>query len=69
LEHFVLDAEGFSSIGAVIQYETLASAINSMVADLLVSARLAKFGFNLREDYEREIAEAKRQLERISASH
>lgn len=67
LEHFVLDAEGFPVIGATTQYEVLASATNSMVADLLVNIRLARFGFNLREDYEREIAEAKRQLERMSA--
>ena len=64
LEHLILDTEGFPLISAEIQYEDLASAINSMVSDLLVNARLAKFGFNLRLDYEREIAETKRQLER-----
>jgi len=66
LEHLVLDAEGFPAIGATIQFESLASAINSMVADLLVNARLANFGFNLHEDYEREIVESKRQLEGIA---
>ena len=65
LEHFVLDAKGFHSIGATDGLENLASAISSMVSDLLVNEKLAEFGFGLQEDYENEAAEGMRQLEQI----
>jgi hypothetical protein len=37
-----------------------------MTADVLVNTRLQQYGFDLRDDYEREMAETKRQLGKIS---
>jgi len=66
LEHLVLDTEGFPSTGVFNPcYESLSSALNSMVADLIVDQRLQKYGFDLRADYEAEAAESLRQLERV----
>lgn len=67
LEHSVLDAEGFPTTGFFDpRYESLSSALSSMVADLIVDSRLQKYGFNLRADYEAEVAESIRQLERFT---
>jgi len=62
LQHLVLDAEGFPSTGAKAQFETISSALNSMVHDPIVDSRLQIYGFDLWDDYEKEVKEDFRQL-------
>lgn len=62
LQHFALDAEGFARTGAMNQFETISSALNSMVHDPLVNSRLQIYGFDLWDDYETELKESFRQL-------
>jgi len=55
LQHLVLDYEGFVNTGAMVQYETVSSSLNSMIHDPLVNSRLKVYGFDLRQDYETEL--------------
>lgn len=65
LEHLILVEEGFPRTGVSSKnFETVSSTLNSMVADPLVSSRLQRYGFDLWEDYQREIKEDLRQLEK-----
>lgn len=65
LGHLVLHSEGFPDTGADARFETVSSALNSMVHDPLVDSRLQPYGFDLRADYVREVEETFRQLESL----
>ena len=62
LQHCVLDDEGFPTTGATPQFENISAALNSMVHDPLVNMRLQTYGFDLWDDYEKEVNEDFRQL-------
>jgi hypothetical protein len=62
LQHLILDSEGFPCTGAKAQFETMSSALNSMVHDPLVDSRLQTYSFDLWDDYETELKETFRQL-------
>ena len=67
LHHFVLDSEGFPTTGARDKFETLSSALNSMVQDPLVDSKLQAYDLlDLGEKYEKEVEEDLRQLKKIS---
>lgn len=68
IEHFVLDTEGFPLVSSSDQFETLSSALNSMVADPVVNSRLQKYGFDLLPDYNRELDDMRLQLEKRSVA-
>lgn len=62
LGHLLLDAEGFPATGAERQFETISSALNSMLHDPLVDSRLQIYGFDLWGEYQNELTETFRQL-------
>lgn len=68
LQHLVMDYEGFPCTGARDEYETISSALNSIVHDLIVNERLMRYGFDLKEDFKREIEEDVRQLKKQKES-
>lgn len=65
LIHVLMDEEGFPTLGTSMRFESLAAALSSMVADLVVEKRLASFGFDVSAQHIRELAESLRQLEPI----
>jgi hypothetical protein len=62
LQHFVLDREGYPTVGALPAFETLSAALASMIHDPVVNARLRDFGFDLQQSYDTEVQESIRQL-------
>jgi hypothetical protein len=65
LEHFILDSEGFPATGAPRQYESLSSALNSMIHGPIVYSKLGTYGFNFRELHEQQVKEAINQLGKV----
>jgi len=68
LTHLICDAEGFPSVGSTPKYESIIGALNSMVHDLNVNEILVRYGFDLIHEYESEIADDVRRLERFSTA-
>lgn len=68
LQHLVMDYEGFPCTGAPDRYETISSALNSIVHDLIVNEKLMRYGFDLKEDFKREEKEDLRQLRKYKES-
>ncbi len=71
LEHLILNAEGFPSIGVRLDRHSgkphpaidyLASAVASAILDLVVNRRLQAYGFDLWEDYQGEVHDSMIQL-------
>jgi hypothetical protein len=64
LNHFIMRAEGFPTLGAPAGtgLETLASSISSMIQDPMVNGRLVPYGFDLRADHEEEVEDSIRQM-------
>lgn len=65
LVHVRMDEEGFPTLGTPMRFESLASALSSMVADLVVDKRLARFGFDVSAQHSQELTESLRQLDPI----
>jgi hypothetical protein len=65
LESLVLDSEGFPATGALKTYESLSSALNSMIRVPIVYSRLTAYGFDLRRVHEQQVKGAMEQLGRI----
>ena len=63
---FVLDCEGFPSVGTSPSFQNIGSALNSIVWTPLRDSRLKKYGFDLLGDYEKRTDEALRQLDAIT---
>lgn len=64
IEHCVCDEEGFPGVEPIYpEFENLASSLTTLLADPIAHERLKSFGFDLRENLKREIAENRRQLE------
>ena len=61
--HALLDEEGFPATKSEDPYSHICAALNSMVSDPLVNARLQRYGFDLRPPYDTETAETKRQIQ------
>ena len=68
LQHIVLVGQGFPRPGAIREFESLSSSLNSMVHDPLVDARLHDYGFDVLEAYRGELKNTKRQLKRYQSS-
>jgi len=67
LQHVIHREQGIPLLGVLnANFENLSSAFNSCIHDLLVNRDLLKYDFDLCDDFEQEIVESKRQLEKIS---
>lgn len=63
LEHLVLDAEGYVGVTYQdVKYESISAALSSMVIDLIVDSKIKVYGFNLLEEFNREVKASKRNL-------
>lgn len=63
LQHFILDTENFPLVGFENpQFETISSALSSMVHDPLVDSRLKIYGFDLWKKYQKEVRDTIRQF-------
>jgi len=66
LQHCVDDTKGFHHVGfRERKYENLSSALNSMIHDPNVNLNLRRYGFDLSQEYERELKETLYQLKAI----
>jgi hypothetical protein len=68
LQHLILDAEGFPTTGSIEDFENISSALSSMILDPIVDSKLSKYGFDLCDDYQREVREKCRQLRKYNSS-
>jgi hypothetical protein len=66
LQHCLDDVNGFPHVGfRENKYENLSSAINSMIHDPIVNQNLGGYGFDLSQEYEKELKETLDQLKII----
>lgn len=62
LQHFILDREGYSTVGASPCFEVLSASLASMLHDPIVNVGLRNYGFDLQGAYNVEVQESIRQL-------
>lgn len=69
LLHITMDFEGYPSTSTTNdKYESLSSALNSLLHDLIVNKRLLRYGMDMKLDYKQEVSESIRQLNSIYIS-